>query len=155
MCGCVEDMAPIARADCTEAVGSTNTTLSFDSDTQRLQVDFVSGTFNVKFQACQGYDYVEDFKPEDFAATPNAAAELDASNNDLSAFVFRLYLEGKISEDQTEVFADTIIGYTDPSVNDGDDEREAACEAAFKEAFGEDAEYVEKEIVVEEENEED
>jgi len=148
-------MAPIARADCTEAVGSTNTTLSFDSDTQRLQVDFVSGTFNVKFQACQGYDYVEDFGPEDFAETPNAAAELDASNNDLSAFVFRLYLEGKISEDQTEVFADTIIGYTDPSVNDGDDEREAACEAAFKEAFGEDAEYVEKEIVVEEENEEE
>merc|ERR1712199_118896 len=97
--------------------------------------------------------------PEDFAATPNAAAELDASNNDLSAFAFRLYLEGKISEDQTEVFADTIIGYPDPSVNDGDDEREAACEAAFKEAFGEDAEYVEKEIVVNEEeddeNEED
>merc|ERR1711977_391892 len=155
MCGCVEDMAPIARADCTEAVGSTNTTLSFDSDSGRLQVDFVSGTFNVKFQACQGYDYVEDLKPKDFAETPNAAAELDASNNDLSAFVFRLYLEGKIDANQTEVFADTIIGYTDPSVNDGDDEREAACEAAFKEAFGEDAEYVEKEIVVEEEEEDE
>merc|ERR1712072_662841 len=70
----------------------------------------------------------------------------EASNNDLSAFMYRLYLEGKIDEEHTEAFAETIIGYTNPSVNESDENREAACEAAFKNAFGEDAEYVEKEI---------
>merc|ERR1712188_117742 len=151
MCGCVEDMAPIARADCTEAVGSTNTTLSFDSDSGRLQVDFVSGSFYIEYQACNGYEYIEDFTPEDFQIDPTAS-ELEASTNDLSAFMFRLYLEGKIDVEHTEAFEETIIGYKDPSVNDGDDEREAACEAAFNARFP-DEEWVEKEIDAVEEDE--
>jgi hypothetical protein len=147
MCGCVEDMAPIARADCTEAIGRTNTTLAVSGE-GKLLVDVVPGSFYLEFQACQGYDYVENFGPDAYEISPNAA-ELEASNNDLSAFMYRLYLEGKIDEGHTEAFAETIIGYKDPSVNESDENREAACEAAFKERFP-DEEWVEKEIVAEE-----
>jgi len=150
MCGCVEEMAPIARADCTEIKGRTNTTLAVSGE-GRIQVDFVPGSFTVEFEACRGYDYVEGFGPEDYEIAPNAA-ELDASNNDLSAFMYRLYLEGKIDEGHTEAFAETIIGYKNPEVNNGDDKREAACAAAFNATFP-DLEYVEKEIVVEEDEE--
>merc|ERR1712144_57150 len=39
MCGCVEDMNPVARADCTEAVGRTNPTVAVSGETGRLSVD--------------------------------------------------------------------------------------------------------------------
>merc|ERR1712183_1136636 len=149
MCGCVEDMAPIARADCTETIGRTNTTLAVSGE-GRLQVDHVPGSFFVEFKACQGYDYVEDFGPDAYEISPNAA-ELENSENDLSAFMYRLYLEGKIDEEHAEAFAETIIGYKDPSVNRNDEKREAACEAAFKDRFGDDAEYAERELPVEDE----
>jgi len=147
MCGCVEDMNPVARADCTEAVGRTNTTLAVSGETGRLSVDYVAGSFEIEFQACEGYDYNPDFGPDDYEENPDAA-ELENSDNDLAAFVYRLYLEGKIDEGHTDAFAETIIGYKDPSVNDGDDEREVACEAAFKERFP-GVEWAEKEIVAE------
>merc|ERR1712188_219762 len=153
MCGCVEDMPTvIARADCTEAIGRVNTTLSVSGD-GLLEVDLVSGSFHIEYQACNGYEYIEEFTPEDFQIDPTAS-ELEASANDLSAFMFRLYLEGKIDVEHTEAFEETIIGYKDPSVNDGDDEREAACEAAFNARFP-DEEWVEKELAVEEDEAED
>merc|ERR1711907_105455 len=93
-----------------------------------LEVDLVSGSFHIEYQACNGYEYVEEFTPEDFQIDPTAS-ELEASE-------------------------ETIIGYKDPSVNDGDDEREAACEAAFNARFP-DEEWVEKEIAVEEDEAED
>merc|ERR1712154_111928 len=99
-------MAPIARADCTETIGRTNTTLAVSGE-GRLQVDHVPGSFFVEFKACQGYDYVEDFGPDAYEISPNAA-ELENSNNDLSAFMYRLYLEGKIDEGHTDAFAETI-----------------------------------------------
>merc|ERR1712167_118772 len=147
MCGCVEDMNPVARADCTESIGRTNTTVAVSGE-ERLLVAHVAGSFKIEFQACEGYDYVEGFGPEDYETFPDAA-ELEASNNDLAAFVYRLYLEGKIDEGHTEAFTETIIGYKDPSVNEGDEEREVACEAAFKERFPGET-WVEKEIVAEE-----
>jgi hypothetical protein len=145
MCGCVEDMNPVARADCTEAVGRANYTVFQDGTGGPLTIQQVPGTFYVEFQACEGYDYVEDFGPDEYALSGPNAAELDDSNNDLAAFVYRLYLEGKIDEDRVGAFEETVIGYRDPSVNDGDDEREAACKAAFEGKYpGE--EWAEREI---------
>jgi len=145
MCGCVEDMAPVARADCTEAIGSTNTTVTV-SDEGSLSVEHVTDSFELEFRACEGYNYVGDFGPKDYEQNPNAA-DLESSNNDLSAFMYRLYLEGKIDLEHTMAFNETIIGYTKPEVNIDDEQREAVCEAAFKERYPE-KEYVEKEIVV-------
>jgi hypothetical protein len=149
MCGCVEDMAPVARADCTETIGHTNTTVAV-SDNGLLLVDHVTGSFELEFRACEGYNYVEDFGPKDYEENPDAA-DLESSTNDLSAFVYRLYLEGQIDLEHTMAFNETVIGYTKPEVNIGDEEREAVCKAAFKDRYPEE-EWVEKvtDIVAEE-----
>jgi hypothetical protein len=148
MCGCVEDTNPIARADCTEVIGRTNYTMTQDGDNGPLVIRHIPDTFSLEFRACQGYDYVEGFTQEDYA-NPSNTADLEASDNDLAAFVFRLYLEGKIDEQHINNFEQTIIGYRDPSVNDGDAEREVACKAAFKGKYP-DMEWKEREILVEE-----
>merc|ERR1712224_35458 len=127
MCGCVEEMAPIARADCTEAIGRANYTVFQDGPGGPLTIQQVPGSFYIEFQACEGYDYVKDFGPEEYALAGPNSAELKDSNNDLAAFMYRLYLEGKIDED------------------DGDDEREAACKAAFEAKYPE-LEWAEREI---------
>jgi len=145
MCGCVEDMNPIARADCTEAIGRTNTTANVGDD-ERLSIEYVTDSFEIEFRACQGYEYVEDFGPEEYEENPDAA-DLETSTNDLSAFMYRLYLEGKIDLEHTMSFNETIIGYTKPDVNKSDRKREAVCEEAFKQRFP-DMEWAEKKIDV-------
>merc|ERR1712176_414907 len=151
MCGCVEDMNPVARADCTEVLGRTNYTIvQADGPGGPLVISPIPDTFSLDFRACEGYDYVEGLTPEDYYESNGAdAIDLEASNNDLAAYVFRLYLEGKIDEQHIETFEQTIIGYRDPSVNDGDAEREVACKAAFKDKYP-DMEWKEREIVVDE-----
>jgi len=144
MCGCVEDMNPVARADCTEVIGRTNYTAFQDGMDGPLVIRHVPSSFHLEFRACQGYDYVEDFTPDDYT-NPSNAADLEASDNDLAAFVFRLYLEGKIDEQHVNTIEQTIIGYRDPSVNDGDAEREVACQAAFKNRYP-DLAWAEREI---------
>jgi len=134
MCACVEDMNPVARADCTEVIGRTNYTAYQDGPGGPYVIQPVAGSFYLEFRACEGYEYVEDFGPEDYAANPNAA-DLEASNNDLAAFRYRQYIEGKVTKNQTEAFEKTIIGYRDPSVNDGDAEREIACKSAFEREY--------------------
>jgi hypothetical protein len=154
MCGCVEDMHPVARADCTEVLGRTNYTLDLmiteENNSEEydatphpslLAIKPVPDTFKLEFRACQGYDYVEGLEPESYDAN-----ELTASNNDLSAFVFRMYLEGKMDTDHVDRFEQTVVGYRDPSVNDGDDEREAVCKSAFERNFP-DLEWIERKNV--------
>merc|ERR1711862_1004173 len=75
----------------------------------RLSAEHVAGSFYIEFKACEGYNYVEEFGPEEYEVDPNAA-ELEASNNDLAAFMYRLYLEGKIDEGHTEAFAKQLSG---------------------------------------------
>jgi len=144
MCGCVEDMAPVARADCTEAIGRTNYTAYQDEESGLFVVERVPDTFQLEFRACEGYNYVDDFGPEEYAENPDAE-DLQQSNNDLAAFVFRQYLEGKIDEDHVNTVEETIIGYRNPDVNNGDAERNAACKAAFEDRFPGEP-FVEREI---------
>merc|ERR1712110_267077 len=114
----------------------------------------VPDTFELEYKACEGYDYDENMTPEEFAEfdyNPHSAG-LTRQNNDLAAFVFRQYLEGKVDESHVEAFEETIIGYRDPTVNDGDEEREVACKAAFEERYpDEEWEVREIEPTVEEE----
>merc|ERR1711907_711536 len=88
----------------------------------------------------------EDFGPEEYEENPDAA-DLETSTNDLSAFMYRLYLEGKIDLEHTMSFNETIIGYTKPEVNNNDKEREAVCEEAFKQRFP-DMEWAEKKLTL-------
>jgi len=147
MCGCVEDMDfAVARADCTEAVGKTNYTTSLDSE-GLLVARHIADTFALEFRACEGYDYDASISPRQFETDYNFNGEdagLTNSNNDLSAFYFRQYLEGLIDEEHVLEYEKTIVGYRDPTVNDGDDERNAVCEAKFIEKFNQ--EFVEREV---------
>jgi len=106
MCGCVEDMsAVIARADCTEAVGRTNYTASLDDG--KLVIEHVPGSFRMQFRACEGFDYDDSISPEQYDEDYDfnyEEAELERSDNDLSAFVFRQYLEGKIDKDHVSEY---------------------------------------------------
>lgn len=152
MCGCVEDMNPIARADCTQVVARSEYTAYQDENTGLLVVENVPGTFELEYKACEGYDYDENMTPEEFAEfdyNPHSAG-LTRQNNDLAAFAFRQYLEGKVDESHIEAFEETIIGYRDPTVNDGDEEREVACKAAFEKRYP-NKEWVERELEIEEE----
>lgn len=146
MCGCVEDMAPVARADCTEAIGLLNYTSYFDPGKKRLAIKHVPDSFELNFRSCRGYDYMPFYQPKDYKANQNDL-DLENSNNDLAAFVFRQYLEGKMTDDQVDLVEKTIIGYRNPKVNENDEEREKACANAYKERFGNDN-YVEREIEI-------
>jgi len=132
MCGCVEDMPAVARADCTEIVPRANYT-AYQNEDGYFVVEHKKGTFELEYNACEGYKYNPDVSPKAYAENPNANEQgLQRQNNDLSAYVFRQYLEGKKELEETEAFEETIIGYKDPEVNKGDNEREVACKKAFK-----------------------
>merc|ERR1711937_1002621 len=105
----------IARADCTEAVGRTNYTASLNDD---RYLEITPKQFQNEY----------NYNRED--------AGLERSDNDLSAFMFKQHLKGKIDEAHVEEFEKTIVGYRDPSVNEGDEERQALCKAKFEEKFG-------------------
>merc|ERR1719375_2624959 len=105
----------IARADCTEAVGRTNYTASLNDD-GHLQNEYNSNR--------------ED-------------AGLERSDNDLSAYMFKQYLKGNIDDTHVKAFEKTIVGYRDPSVNEGDEERQVVCKEKFEEKFGEEYPAVE------------
>jgi hypothetical protein len=137
MCGCVEDMNPVARADCTEIIPRANYTTYQDEDGY-LVVQYKSGTFELEYKACEGYDYNVNVTPNDWITNyPNNINELglQRQTNDLSAYVYRQYLEGKKDTDQINAIEETIIGYKDPTVNDGDNQREVACKAAFEKRY--------------------
>jgi hypothetical protein len=136
MCGCVEDMNPVARADCTEAYGVANYTFFQDQETGLLVLDYKQDSFEIKFKACEGYEYDADISVTDFQESDEKhKLGLRRKNNDMSAFIYRQYLEGKTDEGLIEEFEKTVIGYRNPEVNNNDDAREVACKAAFEEKF--------------------
>lgn len=143
MCGCVEDMkSKLARADCTEAIGKTNYTAIINADTGKLEIAHKPDTYQIEFRACEGYDYDASISPKQFQEEYNYNREdagLESSNNDLSAFLFKLFLRGDIDESHVEAYERTIVGYRDPTVNDGDDERQIVCKAKYEEEFGADS----------------
>jgi len=150
MCGCIEDMAPVARADCNEVVGRASYTVTVD-DNSALTINPVPDTFQLEFQSCEGFDFDPDVTPEEFAEDPAGVAKSltsSNSNNDLAAYVFRQFLEGKINDGHVDAIAETLVGYRTPGLKNNDNARADACATAFEERFP-DREY-EETVLVEE-----
>jgi len=138
MCGCVEDMNPVARADCTEAIGLANYTMYQDEETGVLALAYNEDSFYIEFRACEGLEYKdEEITPADFEEVDGNYNKLGMrrKTNDLSAFIYRQYLEGKTDEGAIEKYEETVVGYRFPEVNNNDDEREKVCKAAFEEKY--------------------
>jgi len=144
MCGCIEDMAPVARSDCTEIVGTASYTATLNAE-GIIQIDPVEDTFELQFQACEGFNFKEGANPTTYKESGVKGLDLKRKSNDLAAFLFKHYLEEDISEEKVDTIKKTLIGYEDPSVNNSDDDREAACERAFEKAFPGEA-YEEKTV---------
>lgn len=115
MCGCVEDMSPVSRADCTEALPLADYLITIDGPGS-LGIEVEDGSYRIEFEACEGIIY-------------NTQEE---KNNDLSAFAYRLVLEGKMEEDTMYSIFDTLVGYENPN----DNENEEACALAYFEETG-------------------
>ena len=129
-------------------MGRTNYTASLDDG--KLVIEHVPGSFRMQFRACEGFDYDDTISPEQYDEDYDfnyEEAELERSDNDLSAFVFRQYLEGKIDKDHVSEYEKTVVGYRNITVNDSDEERDKVCEEKFKSKFP-NTEYKEKVIVV-------
>jgi len=115
MCGCVEDMPPVSRADCTQVDATLTVTLSRDSS------GYLDATTNndlaIAFNQCKGIVFDQ----------PGTAA-----NNDLASYVNVLVRDGKMTPRvQREIF-NTLVGFKTP----GDNANELKCKQAYKEATG-------------------
>jgi len=90
----------------------------------------------IEYQACAGWEYTTDVTPQEYQESDNIwQFGLRHKTNDLSALVFRQYLEGKTDTKFTDEYEKTVVGYKYPEVNNNDDEREKVCKAAFEEKF--------------------
>jgi hypothetical protein len=132
MCGCIEDMNPVARADCTEAIPVTNYTLTIDATNGDLSIAPKAGTYRVEFEACEGFIYDDAIEPADYEDALDLKL-LTRKTNDLSAFTYRMYLEDKMASNVMDSIFGTLVGYEDPNKNNNLD----ACAAAYEAKFGE------------------
>jgi len=114
MCGCIEDMPKVSRADCTEIEASATFSVSF-SDLLKFQVT-ADNDLDVEFNACQG-------------TNPSNG---NAANNDLASYINRLHINGEIDGNAKDKAFETLVGYAQP----GNNNNEAACRDAYEERFG-------------------
>ncbi len=139
MCGCVEEMPAVARADCSEIDATTEYTATVVDG--ELVIAPVEGTFVMDFQACEGIKYVDGYTPEAYIedVLDNDRDLIKGTDNDLAGFVFKQYLTSKINPEQYETFQDTVVGYYRNDIqNKGgrDARREETCEDVYLEKFG-------------------
>jgi len=132
MCGCIEDMNPVARADCQEVTAQVEYTVTVVQN--KVVISPKQETFQLNFNACEGLEYVEDLTPASYALEKKSE-NYKTSNNDLAGFVFKQWLEGQITDDHVQHVEDKLVGFRDPSVNNNDNKRQQACEAAFNDRF--------------------
>merc|ERR1712232_1529712 len=113
MCGCVESMPPVSRADCTEIAADTTFTIKY-------------GPFGL--EAVMDEDYEFDFNSCE-GINPTTG---DDANNDLASYVYRLRKEEKLSEKKKNKIFKTLVGYADPNDNDN----EESCTSAYERKTG-------------------
>jgi len=77
MCGCVEQMPTVTRSDCTEIDATERFKITYDSTTNEIEGSIA--LVDINFNACQGINH---------------------RNNDLWAYMGRLFYEGKIKNTQ-------------------------------------------------------
>lgn len=87
MCGCVDQMPIVARADCTQTDVDEVFKFKYDPVARRFSVSVED--ISVDFNACQG---------------------ANNQDNDLSAYVARLAEEGKMTERQKNAFGEHLVG---------------------------------------------
>ena len=114
MCGCIEEMPPVSRADCTEVTVTLTFTLSLD-DLGLLYAD-AGDDLDVTFAACKGINFETG----------------DAANNDLASYANVLVRDGKMKVGAQKTIFSTLVGYKTP----GDNENEQSCKAAYRKATG-------------------
>jgi hypothetical protein len=119
MCGCIEDMSPVSRADCSEADMDVNYYVSYDISTGALTI--VPQDLEFSFRACAG-----------ITPDPNNAGKMIAEDNDLASYVYKLTAEGHMSTDTRDNIFDVLVGHDSPN----DNTNEAACAAAWASASG-------------------
>jgi len=113
MCGCIEDMQPVSRSDCTEIAASLAFTITFDDD-GLLAVP--GDALKVDFNTCKGTNFSNGQR----------------QNNDLASYVVELTNTGLISTAVRDEIFETLVGYATPN----DNENEAACTAAYESRTG-------------------
>jgi len=111
MCGCIEDMPKVSRADCSQVDVELEVSFSFDA-TGGLKVE-ASEEPAVEFNACKGIN----------PGTGNK------KNNDLASYAKKLHEEGRIDDEAEEKIFEILLGYETPR----DNENEAVCKAAYEE----------------------
>jgi len=114
MCGCIESMPPVSRADCTEMAADTTFTITH-------------GPFGL--EAVMDEDYEFDFNSCE-GINPTTG---DDQNNDLAAYVYRLNKDGELSEKKKRKIFQTLVGYADPN---NENENEESCIRAYEEKTG-------------------
>ena len=133
MCGCLEDMAPVSRSDCSQAVGTAKYTVDFNENGV-LEVQPVDQTFELSFEQCEGINYKENVGPSQY--DPNKSLRnqsLKGKNNDLSAFLFKQYLEEGIGLDKLKLANNTLVGLT--QIDEEGKLPANACKTAFEDKF--------------------
>lgn len=100
MCGCIESMPAVSRSDCTQIDVAQVFLLSLDVNGY-LEVSKKDDNFEIKFNACKGIN-------------PDNG---ENQNNDLTAHVNRLNLEGRISDAVQDVIGQTLVGGDNAACN--------------------------------------
>jgi len=114
MCGCIEDMPKVSRADCTQV--DVDMEFSFSRDSNGFMQATAQDDVDVEFNACKGNDFDDG----------------NNANNDLASYTVRLVEEGRMSASTQDEIFKTLLGYADP----GENENEAVCVAAYEELVG-------------------
>jgi len=117
MCGCVEDMPSVSRADCTQIDTTQEFTVSYSGDGVQNFVVAKIGDMDVEFNACQGIN-------------PSTGKR---KSNDLGSYVYRLNQEGKLSDEKMNGVYQTLYGYQKPNNN----QNEEGCKDAYRTKFNE------------------
>jgi len=115
MCGCMEDMQPVSRSDCTE-LEVEQTFQFFIDESGKLNAE-PKGDMEIEFNACSGI---------------NPSNPAKRANNDLASYVYRLVEEGKVTEDTKSAIYDKLVGYEKPGSNNN----ENACKESYEDKTG-------------------
>jgi len=96
MCGCVEQMPVVSRADCTQIDVEQKFMFTFD-ETFSANVEQIY----IDFNACQGIDRIGN-----------------NDNNDLWAYMNRLVLDGRVSREKIGYLSENLVGDSPDRCND-------------------------------------
>jgi len=114
MCGCMEDMHPVSRSDCTEL--GVEQIFEFSTTSNGLK-GAAKGAMEIEFNACKGI----------VPGNPGKNA-----NNDLASHVNKLVAEGKLAPSTQDAIYQKLVGYENPGSNKNED----ACKASYESKTG-------------------